>query len=136
MVSRVHVAAKHRWQYVDNPSGPTGVPGPRRRRHRGRLRRHHLRQLWHRGRAHRAALLADLAIDRAHRTVLPALILQHAVKRHVDASYDLSYGFPNAHAVGIHRRIGYHEHGTMPRYVRVLRHARLLEAEDAQRTPL
>lgn len=120
--------AKHRWQYLDAPTGPAeafllrtdgdvavGCAGIT------------VRELWHRGRAHRAALLGDLAIDRAHRTVLPALILQRAVKRHVDEAYALSYGFPNAHAVGIHRRIGYHELAAMPRYVRVLRHARFLE---------
>jgi len=86
-----------------------------------------VRELWHRDQPLRAALLADFAIDRAHRTGFPALILQRTVKRHVDAAYDLSYGFPNVNAVAIHRRIGYHELGEMGRYVRVLRHGGYLE---------
>lgn len=80
------------------------------------------RELWSGDRVLRAALLGDLAIDRAHRTGMPALVLQRATKRHVEATYDLCYGFPNANAVALHRRIGFHELGVMSRYVRVLRH--------------
>jgi hypothetical protein len=80
------------------------------------------RELWFGDRVLRAALLGDLAIDRAHRTGMPALVLQRATKRHVEATYDMAYGFPNAGAVAIHRRIGFHELGVMSRYVRVLRH--------------
>jgi hypothetical protein len=81
-----------------------------------------VRTLEHRGVAVRAALLADFAVDRAHRTGMPALVLQRAAKRHADAAYDVAYGFPNANAVAIYRRIGYHELGGMARYVRVLRY--------------
>lgn len=76
----------------------------------------------------RVALLADFAIDRAHRSAMPALVLQRAVKRYVDdAGFALSYGFPNDHAVAIHRRTGYRELGRMARFVRVLRHGGYLE---------
>ncbi len=75
----------------------------------------------------RAALLADFAIDKHHRSGLPALVLQRAVKRHVEAHYALSYGFPNDHAVAIHRRTGYRELGKMARFVRVLRHGAFLQ---------
>jgi len=119
---RGDAAAKLAWQYLDGPSGraqafllhdeagEVGCAGIT------------VRELWYRERPLRVALLADFAIDRAHRTAMPALILQRTVKRHVDGAYDASYGFPNANAVAIHRRIGYHELGTMSRYVRVLRH--------------
>lgn len=115
-------AAKLAWLYFDNPvgrseafllhddAGEVGCAGVT------------VRELWYRERPLRTALLADFAIDRAHRTALPALILQRTVKRHVDGAYDASYGFPNANAVAIHRRIGYHELGKMCRYVRTLRH--------------
>ena len=118
----VDPAAKHRWLYLDAPTGraeafvlehdntPVGCAGIT------------VRELWHGDDRLRAALLADFAINRAHRTVMPALILQRSVKRHVEASFDLSYGFPNAHAVGIHLRTGYHALGELGRYVRVLRH--------------
>jgi hypothetical protein len=126
------VEAKLRWTYLDPPQGraeafvlrvsdtgddatDVGCAGVSRR------------ELWHRGTALRAALLGDLAIDAKHRTALPALTLQRAVKRHVEADYDLSYGFPNDKAVALHKRTGYHELGIMKRYVRVLRHRGHLE---------
>ncbi len=126
---RGDAAAKLEWLYLGGPAGPgeafvlhadgdggaVGCAGIT------------VRELWDGDRVLRAALLADFAVDRAHRTGLPALILQRTVKRHVDAAYDASYGFPNANAVAIHRRIGYHELGAMSRYVRVLRHGGYLE---------
>ena len=75
----------------------------------------------------RAALLADFAVDKQHRSGLPALVLQRAVKRHVESHYAMSYGFPNDHAVAIHRRTGYRELGKMARFVRVLRHGAYLQ---------
>lgn len=125
---RGDVAAKHRWAYLDGPVGPAqafllhngeadpvGCAGIT------------VRELWWRDQPVRAALFADFAIDRAHRTAMPALVLQRAVKRHTESSYALSYGFPNVHAVAVFRRVGYHELAGMARYVRVLRHAPYLE---------
>jgi hypothetical protein len=125
---RGDVRAKLAWSYLDAPAGKgealllrddagaaVGCAGIT------------VRELWHRDRPLRAALLADFAIDRAHRTGMPALVLQRATKRHAEGAYDLAYGFPNQNAVAIHRRIGFHELGGMPRYVRVLRHGAYLE---------
>jgi hypothetical protein len=115
--------AKLDWLYLANPAGPgeafvlrdegetaVGCAGIT------------TRELWRGEHALRAALLADFAIDRAHRTGMPALILQRATKHQVETAYELGYGFPNASAVAIHRRIGFFELGGMTRYVRVLRH--------------
>ncbi|MCE9579724.1 MAG: GNAT family N-acetyltransferase [Deltaproteobacteria bacterium] len=122
----LHVAgdprAKLRWQYADglhraeafllrDDDAPVGCAGIT------------VRELWSGDARLRVALLADFAVDRAHRVGFPALLLQRAVKRHVDAAYDASYGFPNHNAVAVHKRSGYHELGLMGRYVRVLRHA-------------
>lgn len=85
------------------------------------------REMALRGERVRAALLADFAIDKAHRSALPALTLQRAIKSHADAAYDLAYGFPNSLAVAVLKRIGYHELGKMERFVRVLRHAPFVE---------
>lgn len=118
---------KLRWFYLDAPSGPgeafllrteddvVGCCGLT------------TRELYHRGQPVRAALLADFAIDKKHRSALPALTLQRAVKRHTDGAYGLSYGFPNDGAVAVLKRIGYQELGRMARFVRVLRHAPFLE---------
>ncbi|MEZ4361133.1 MAG: hypothetical protein R3B48_13190 [Kofleriaceae bacterium] len=86
-----------------------------------------LRELAVAGRVLRAGLLADLAVDRAHRTVAPALRLVREVKAWVLDELDLAYGFPNQHARGVFRRAGYQPLGPIQRYVRVLRHRGYLE---------
>jgi hypothetical protein len=75
----------------------------------------------------RAAWLTDLGVDKTHRTGMPALVLQRAVRTHCRAGYAVSYGFPNAHAVGVYARVGYHPVGKLTRYVRVLRHAEYVQ---------
>jgi hypothetical protein len=119
---------KLRWFYCDGPHGP------------GRalvLRAHDaavgcaglgVRTLVHRGAARRAALFADLAIDRRHRSGLPALTLLRSVQAEVARDFDLGYGFPNHKAVAIYRRAGFVELGKMHRYVRVLRSGGYLAA--------
>ena len=121
------LGAKLRWLYVDGPAGagemfvllcddePVGCAGIA------------VRQLWVGDRPLRAALLADFVVDRKHRSGLPAILMQRAVKRHVTASFDLTYSFPNDRAVAVVRRLGYQELGKMDRYVRVLRHGKYLE---------
>ncbi len=119
---------KLQWAYLDSPSGPgeafllhdadghaVGCAGIT------------TRELTAAGTPVRAALLADFAVDRAHRVAFPALVLQRAVKRHVDAGYHLIYGFPNAQALAIHTRTGYHHLGDIARHVHVLRHTPYIE---------
>jgi hypothetical protein len=121
------VEAKRRWLYLEHPCGPAQAFVLRDGETAIGCAGITTRELWYAGQPVRAALLADFAVDKAHRTGLPALVLQRAVKRHVDATYQLSYGFPNTKAVAIHQRIGYIELGNMARYVRVLRHGGYLQ---------
>ena len=71
----------------------------------------------------RAALLADLVVDPAHRTLLPALMLVRRARETAASSADFQYGFPNRKAVGVFQRVGYRPLGRMARRVRVLRFA-------------
>ncbi len=71
----------------------------------------------------RVALGCDLAVERAHRVVLPALRLVRQIRRDTCGEFDLIYNFPNEHARGLYARAGYHDLGTMIRYVKVLRTA-------------
>jgi hypothetical protein len=86
----------------------------------------------------RAGLLADLAVDRAHRSVGPALMLAREARAWTLGHLDLAYGFPNRHAEGVFKRVGYKVLGKMPRYARVLRHAGYaakVTADDLARAP-
>jgi len=78
-------------------------------------------------RAVRGGLLADMAVLAAHRTLGPAMQLQRAASERALAAGDLVYGFPNANAVPVVKRLGYVHIGDMVLYVRALRHAPYLE---------
>src|SRR4051794_2215991 len=101
---------KFRWFYLDSPAGPAEAfllepqDGPDQGRAVG-CAGIGQRDFAYRGQPVRAALLADLAVDKSHRTVLPALTLQRGVQRYTRGAFDLSYGFPNKHAVAIHTRL-------------------------------
>lgn len=86
-----------------------------------------VRRLQHHGREVKAALFADLAVDRAHRSGLPAVVLLRQVRSDVAREFEVGYGFPNDRAVGVYRRAGYPELGSMYRYARVLRSERYLQ---------
>ena len=78
------------------------------------------------GRQMTAGLMADFSVDSAHRTVMPALLLQRALCTEALRRYPLAYAFPNAAAVGIFGRIGFQPLGRMRRFVKVLRSAHYL----------
>jgi hypothetical protein len=75
------------------------------------------------GRELRAGLGCNLAVEAAHRTVLPGLRLLREVRRATSGELDLAYNVPNARAQPLFLRAGYRELGQMSRYVRILRHA-------------
>jgi hypothetical protein len=123
------VDRKFDWLYVDAPELPDSVfllaaeqDGARRYVGTAGVGLRAMRVLGH---ERRAGLLADLAVDREHRTVMPALALVRAVKAWAlgDGGADLVYGFPNQHAEGVFKRVGYQPLGTIGRWARVLRHA-------------
>lgn len=76
----------------------------------------------HGGAPLRAAVMADLAVDREHRTLAPALKLVRAARERALAEHDFAYGFPNQAAVGLFKRAGYKPVGEMARWARLLRH--------------
>ena len=126
---RGEVDAKLRWFYVDGPHGPghAFVIHPELDRAPIGSAGVGVRTLRFHDRPIRAALFADLAIERPHRSGLPALALVRAVRHHVTESFDVGYGFPNAKAAAVYRRGGYRQLGEMKRYVRVLRSGTYLE---------
>jgi hypothetical protein len=74
-----------------------------------------------------SGLFADFAVDKEHRTVMPALMLQRKLCGHVLDVFRLGYAFPNDAAVGIFARIGFPALGRMSRHVKVLRYGVFLD---------
>ena len=81
------------------------------------------RRLWVAGRELQAVVNCDFAVDRAHRSLLPALSLLRIFREDVAARFDLAYGFPNGKAEAVLKRAGFKELGRTRRWARVLRHA-------------
>ena len=115
---------KFQWIYRDNPAGPAGVwilrddasgtdvgvsaVFPRLFR-------------W-RGRSVRAGIAGDLHVQEGHRRAGPALQLERAVVQGAWArGIEFMYGFPNALAEPVMKRIGFRPLGPRARYVKVLR---------------
>jgi hypothetical protein len=130
--SQLHVSDdprhKYSWFYRDNPVGPAtafflteeaeGVVG---------CCGLGTRRIWIDGTPNQAGLFADFAVEPAHRTAMPALVLQRALCSGAQQRFPLTYGFPNSAAVGIFKRIGFPLLGTMSRYGKVLRHAKFVK---------
>jgi hypothetical protein len=129
--SQLHTADdprhKYAWFYRDNPVGPAiafflseeaaGIVG---------CCGLGSRLVWIEGTPNRVGLFADFAVEPAHRTAMPALVLQRALCTGAQQRFPLTYGFPNSAAVGIFKRIGFPLLGTMSRYGKVLRHAKFV----------
>lgn len=129
-VNRDKAEAKYQWTYLEAPQRPDGVfvlrarSGTRTDQTRtvgtaGLT----LRSFFAGGRMLTAGLLADLAVDRPHRTALPAIRLVREVRRQARERHDLVYGYPNHAADSVFLRCGYHKLGTMERYAAVLHYA-------------
>ena len=74
-----------------------------------------------------AAVLVDLAVSAAHRTLYPALLLQKNLLSAGLATRSVLYAFPNLKAAAVFQRAGYRRMGLMSRFVRVLRSRTYLE---------
>ena len=124
------IAAKYDWFYLACPHGPpllqllsedtddaclgTACIGRRRMRLRGK--------------DVGAGVLVDLVVLPEHRSLGPALMLQHALIAASEGQLDVLYGFPNPKAVALCKRVGYQHLTDLVRHARVLRHERYLRS--------
>ncbi|HVH43463.1 MAG TPA: hypothetical protein VM925_14010 [Labilithrix sp.] len=73
-----------------------------------------------------AGVLGDFFVLKGHRTFFPALSMQRAVLGWARKNFDLVYGFPNASAEPVIKRLGFKSLAQLQRHVLVLRHARYI----------
>ncbi len=113
---------KYKWYYQGNPFGP-GICCLLRHNESGRivgtagLGLHKVKIF---DKICLAGIASDFAVNREHRTFLPALMLQKAVLKAAEKEVDLIYGLPNNRATGVMLRAGYKKIGEMVRYAKVL----------------
>lgn len=74
-----------------------------------------------------AYLFADFAVDKTHRLLSPAILLQRTALTKAQQQSEFCYGFPNSAAVGVLCRIGFKKVGGIRRYVKVLRYETYLQ---------
>lgn len=127
-VTRESAEAKYQWTYFDAPHRPEGVFVLKAKQDGEEARIVGTsgvgwRSFFVHGRELRAGLLGDLAVDRDHRTALPAIRLVREARQTTLDHFDVAYGYPNHAAEGVFLRCGYHKLGTMRRYAAVLRYA-------------
>ncbi len=120
----VNLEARLRWYYLDGPAGPGRVMLLTNEDAVVGCEGIGVRSFACAGRAEpmRVGLLGDLAVERAHRTLMPALTLLRA-GRIAAKEFAVHYGFPNAAAAPLYERLGYRKLGTLTRWVRIVRHA-------------
>ena len=68
-------------------------------------------------------LNSDFAVDKEHRSLLPAMRLQKAAQSRLQEGVALLHGVPNENAVALLHRIGYRSSGKIVRHARVMRSA-------------
>lgn len=70
-----------------------------------------------------AALVADLAVNKEHRTLYPALMLQRRIIERASEGAAFIYGMPNTGATAVFNRLGYKKIAVISRYALVIRSA-------------
>ena len=118
--------SKFQWIYRDNPAGRAIVwilHDQASRRDVG-LATIFPRIFRIRGRSVRGGIAGDLQVQEGHRQAGPALQLERAaVQGAWERGIEFMYGFPNAMAEPVMKRIGYRRVGPRARYVKILRTA-------------
>lgn len=71
-------------------------------------------------------IACDMAVDKEHRFLQPALILQKGLLASTDSSVPMIYGLPNPRGAAAMVRAGYHELFQVNRYAKVLRVSRYI----------
>ena len=135
--AKVPVKQRFQWFYRDNPAGAGRLAlleardGDDAPAHVVGTAGHGMRLFQAGGssvrRTLRAALIADVAIDAAHRGAIPAIILTKEMRRFVLREADLAYGFPNRMAAPLVIKVGYRKLGETRRFALAFRHQRLLQ---------
>jgi hypothetical protein len=122
-----HLEEKYDWHFLNNPFGPgqiwilEGNGCPIGTTSLG------LRALKFKDTVTMAGVACDLAVNREHRFLQPALMLQRALLSSANAGIRILYGVPNLGGASVMKYVGYREFCCVHRYAKVLRISHYLQ---------
>jgi hypothetical protein len=132
---KVGAQQRFQWFYRDNPAGPGRLAVLEERSDGGVSKGvvgtsgYGVRMVQADGAMLRAALMGDVAVDKVHRTAIPAILMTKEMRRHVLADFDVAYGFPNHLAAPLVIKLGYKKLGDTRRFALALRHHRHMASQ-------
>jgi hypothetical protein len=116
-----HLEEKYDWHFLHNPFGPGQIwileadGQPIGTTSLG------MRPVKLRETVATSGVACDLAVNKEHRFLQPALMLQRTLMTSVHARVRILYGVPNSGGASVMKRAGYHESCPVHRYAKVLR---------------
>lgn len=120
---------KYQWIYEENPAGKAKVWMLKHDKSEECVGMTALfsRNFSVKGKGLVAGIAGDFLVNKHHRTMGPAIMLQRNVIVAVDNGHvDFVYGFPNKKAEPIMKRVGYRRIGTLRRFVKIIKSAHQL----------
>ena len=122
-----HLEEKYDWHYVNNPFGPGQIWILRADGHPIGTTSLAMRPLKVRDTVTTAGVAGDLAVNKDHRFLQPALMLQRALMSSAHAGIRMLYGVPNSGGASVMKYVGYREFCSVHRYAKVLKMSHYLQ---------
>ena len=122
-----HLDEKYDWHFLNNPFGPGQIWILKADGQPIGTTSLGMRPLKLKGTVAIAGVACDLAVNKDHRFLQPALMLQRALISSAHAGIQIVYGVPNSGAASVMKFVGYREFCCVHRYAKVLRVSHYLQ---------
>jgi hypothetical protein len=122
-----HLEEKYDWHFVNNPFGEGQIWILKADGHPIGTTALAMRPLRVRDTITAAGVGCDLAVNKEHRFLRPALMLQRALMSSAHVGIRMIYGVPNPRGASVMKYVGYREFCPVHRYAKVLRMSHYLE---------
>jgi hypothetical protein len=116
-----HLEEKYDWHFLNNPFGPGQIWILKADGQPIGTTSLGMRLLKFGETVTTAGVACDLAVDKEHRFLRPALLLQRALLSSANPEVQILYGVPNSGGASVMKHVGYRQFCAVHRYARVLR---------------
>jgi hypothetical protein len=122
-----HLEEKYDWHFLNNPFGQGQIWILKADGHPIGTTSLAMRPLKVRDTVTIAGVACDLAVNKDHRFLQPALMLQRALMSSARAGIGMLYGVPNPRGASVMKHVGYREFCPVHRYAKILRMSHYLQ---------